>query len=173
MDPYYYENTHDEDGIINLKEIIDFARNNKNVSLLVGNHDCSYIWSFHRIERTAYEFYHELHNLYRENIELFKPCLKIDDVLFTHGGVSNGWITSMNNSFASQGSNFRLTQDNITSYIGNEFQKELMFDRCEVHIFYSWMRSPIFNIGYARGGDSPYGGPFWSDFNDEFWNPNK
>lgn len=41
MDPYRYEGTDDKDGIENLEEIIDHARNNKNITLLVGNHDCS------------------------------------------------------------------------------------------------------------------------------------
>lgn len=36
---------------------------------------------------------------------------------------------------------------------------------------YNTLRSPIFCIGYARWGDAPYGGPFWDDFNDEYWNP--
>ena len=38
MDPYRYEGTSDENGIANLEEIFDYARNNKNVTLLVGNH---------------------------------------------------------------------------------------------------------------------------------------
>ena len=172
MDPYRYEGTNDKDGIENLEEIIDFAKNNRNVTLLIGNHDVSHTWSYHRIERTAYKYYPTLHKLYRDNIDLFKPCLKIDDVLFTHAGVSKGWVDTMNELFERQESTFRITQDNIDLYIENEFQNELKFDECERHgMRYCSPRSHIFDIGYARWGDSPYGGPFWNDFNDEYWDP--
>lgn len=38
MDPYYWEGFSDEEGLVKLEEIFDFARNNKNVKLLTGNH---------------------------------------------------------------------------------------------------------------------------------------
>ena len=38
MCPYWWEGYSDEEGIENLKEIFNFARNNKNVILLAGNH---------------------------------------------------------------------------------------------------------------------------------------
>ena len=90
MDPYSSENTSDEQGIANLEEIIDFAKQNDNVILLAGNHDESYIWSFMRFERTSYKYYKDLHNLYRENIKLFKPCVQMQDTLFSHAGVCSG-----------------------------------------------------------------------------------
>lgn len=39
MDMYHFEDgLSDEQGLENLKEIIDYARNNSNVTLLAGNH---------------------------------------------------------------------------------------------------------------------------------------
>jgi hypothetical protein len=38
MDPYYWEGFTDEEGIEKTREVFDFARNNKNVTLLTGNH---------------------------------------------------------------------------------------------------------------------------------------
>ena len=50
MDPYYYEGFHDENGIENLEEIFDFARNNKNVTLLLGNHKLfKFLFGNHKI----------------------------------------------------------------------------------------------------------------------------
>lgn len=46
MDPYVDEGFTDKHGIKNLQEIIDFARNNKNVTLLVGNHKFTQIFIF-------------------------------------------------------------------------------------------------------------------------------
>lgn len=171
LDPYDYEGITDKHAIENFEEILDFAKSNDNVTLLLGNHDESYIWSFMTFERTSYIYYKELHKLYRDNIKLFKPCLKRDGLLFTHAGVSNGWINMVNRDFELDESSFRLTQDNIDVYIGNEFEKELEFDTAVIHFSNQYLRSPIFSIGYARWGDSPNGGPFWNDFNDEYWDP--
>jgi len=171
LDPYEYEGITDKHAIENFEEILDFAKSNDNVTLLVGNHDESYIWSFMKFERTSYTYYKKLHKLYRDNIKLFKPCLKRDGVLFTHAGVSNGWVNMINRDFELDKSSFRLTQDNIDTYIGNEFEKELEFDTAVDHMWDHYLRSQIFCIGYSRWGDAPYGGPFWNDFNDEYWDP--
>lgn len=169
MDPYSSENTSDEQGIANLEEIIDFAKQNNNVTLLVGNHDESYIWSFMKFERTSYKYYKELHNLYRENIKLFKPCIQIQDTLFSHAGVCNGWISQMNYLFEQDKSNFRLNESNICDYIGNEFEKELEYDTAVQHMWDSYLRSQIFCVGRARWGDAPYGGPFWADVSEHIY----
>lgn len=172
MDPYHYEGTTDEQGVENLKEIFDYARNNKNVTLLAGNHDCSWIWSWLGWERTHYEHYHTLHKLYRDNIDLLHPCLQVEDVLFTHAGVSGGWIEAMNRSFELEGSDFRLTKDNVIPYIENEFTIELKNDLADhPRIYGGTLRSPIFCVGRSRGGNAPYGGPFWSDFNYDYRDP--
>lgn len=171
LDPYGYEGITDKHAIENFEEILDFAKSNDNVTLLVGNHDESYIWSFMEFERTSHKYYKDLHKLYRDNIKLFKPCLKRDGVLFTHAGVSNGWINMINQNLEAKESSFRLTQDNIDVYIGNEFEKELEFDIAVNHAWNHYLRSQIFCIGYARWGDALYGGPFWSDFNDEYSDP--
>ena len=57
MDPYGFEETSDEDGVANLEEIFEFAKKNKNVTLLAGNHDASFIWSYLGFERTSYGFF--------------------------------------------------------------------------------------------------------------------
>lgn len=171
LDPYSYEEITDKHAIENFEEIIDFAKSNDNVTLLAGNHCESWIWSPMGFERTNVKYWNKLHELYRDNIKLFKPCLKKYGVLFTHAGVSKGWIDMINRDFESKESSFRLTQDNIDVYIRNEFEKELEFDTVVQHMWDSYLYSPIFCIGQARCGDALYGGPFWSDFSNEYWDP--
>lgn len=122
-----------------------------------------------RFERTSYKYYKDLHNLYRENIKLFKPCIQIQDTLFSHAGVCNGWISQMNYLFERDKSNFRLNESNICDYISNEFEKELEYDTAVQHMWDSCLRSPIFCIGRARWGDAPYGGPFWTDVSEHIY----
>lgn len=42
LDPYPHEKITFEDALVNFEEIIDFAKDRKNVVLLVGNHDYHY-----------------------------------------------------------------------------------------------------------------------------------
>lgn len=170
MDPYYWEGFTDEEGIEKLKEIIEFARDNKNVILLVGNHDEEAIWSRMGFSRTDARFYEELHKIYRNNIDLFHPIYKIGDTIFSHAGICSGWINDINTRYESQESNFRLTEDNIIPYIENEWFNELKHDTAIQHGWYGTLESPIFEIGTSRGGNAVYGGPFWADLYDDHWN---
>jgi len=172
MDPYYWEGFTDEEGIEKLKEIIEFAKNNKNVVLLAGNHDCSHIWSYMGFERTSRKYYQELHKIYRDNIDLFHPIYKVGDTIFTHAGINDGWIKVVNEILANENSTFQITEDNVLSYIENEWITELEHDEApNQHFMYCSLDSRIFDIGRSRGGDAPYGGPFWSDLYDDWGNP--
>ena len=171
MDPYPWEDTSDEQGIANLEEIFDFARKNKNVVLLSGNHDEEYIWSRMGFSRTDSRFYNDLHCLYRDNIDLLHPIFQAKDTIFTHAGISRGWINIMHALFKQEGLTFKLTESNIVSYIGNEWLQELQNDKAQNIGFYRFLNSEIFCIGRSRGGDSPYGGPFWSDFYNDYFCP--
>ena len=120
------------------------------------------------------KFYPKLHQLYRENIDLIKSCYKINDILFTHAGVSNGWIDAMNWNWELNNKSFRLNQDNITLYIENEYLKELEQDKSiapKKLSMWPYLESPIFCVGHARGGDAPSGGPVWCDFEYEYYDP--
>lgn len=163
MDPYYFDGVSDEDGIANLEEIFDFARNNKNITLLAGNHDEEWIWSNMGFNRTSYKYYKDLHKLYRDNIDLLHPIYKLKDTIFTHAGISEGWINLMNKLILK--GTFKLNEENIISYIEDEWKLELQNDVApNTFIRYACLNSLIFCIGESRGGEAPYGGPFWNDF---------
>lgn len=172
MDPYGYEGYTDEDCIRNLKDIIEYKKSRPDdVTLLVGNHSQSFIWSYQGFERTDIEYYKEVHKIYRDNIKLFNICKLIKDTLFTHAGVSNGWLTNMNRILKEKESSLVLDEKTIVPYLENEYQLELRNDTAPIYLgWYNGLESEIFNIGWSRGG-SGYGGPTWCDFNDEFINP--
>ena len=162
MDPYKFEGTNDEEGIANLEEIFDFARSNDNVTLLAGNHDCSWIWSRMGFERTSFKYYDELHRLYRDNIDLLHPYCLIDDVLFTHAGIAQRWIDDVNIYYYPDGE-FKLDKKNVLDWIDNEWLNELKKDYAIRHWGYYELESTIFWCGSSRGGSDPYSGPFWRD----------
>jgi hypothetical protein len=76
----------------------------------------------------------------------------------------------MNSIFEEKESSFRITEESVIPYIENEFALELKNDTApNQHFMYSSLNSPIFCIGRSRGGDDPYGGPFWADFEYDHW----
>ena len=167
LDPYKWEGFTNEHGIENLREIFQFARENDNVTILVGNHDISHILDYYGCERTPYKYYEQTHKLYKDNLDLLKPCLLIEDTLFTHAGVSDGWIQEINQLTGKE-----LNAENIVSYIEEEWNKELAIPDSERRGFWGLiLESPIFNIGHCRGGSDHNGGPFWNDYRYEYNKP--
>lgn len=81
----------------------------------------------------------------------------IDDTLFIHAGICEGWVKSINQVNEINNKDFRITGDNVLSFIDSEFKKALE-DPNPTEYFYG--KSRIFDIGRSRGGDAPYGGPF-------------
>ena len=98
VDHYSYEDISWNDTIKNFIELIDFARNNSNVILLIGNHDYHYIWDFGTSTRFSRKHYKELHKLYTDNIDLFKLSYydEQNDILYSHAGVLQGWLDVLN-----------------------------------------------------------------------------
>lgn len=91
-DPYPEENITKEDTIYNLLEIIKLARDNKNVILLLGNHDCGYIWPEVCECRRDYINYNTISKIFKENLDLFKLYYKYNNCLFSHAGVKDEWL---------------------------------------------------------------------------------
>ena len=82
-------------------EIIPFAREKKNVHLLLGNHDMHYFNDDYSslIFKCRYSRYHSksIKKVFKENASLFRlawDCFIGDDmlVLFTHAGVLKSWV---------------------------------------------------------------------------------
>ena len=88
-DPYPQEEISKKQTIDNFKEVIEFAKDQKDrVTLLLGNHDCQilgYSPSYCRIDiGNAPNFY----RLFKNNQDLFKFAHRVNNVLFTHAGVT-------------------------------------------------------------------------------------
>ena len=71
----------------------------------------------------------------------------------------------MNKDFELRNLNFRITENTVIPYIDNQYLLELEHDKVLNQSFWgAYLDSPIFDVGRSRGGDAPYGGPFWADF---------
>ena len=93
LDPYTYEGIFPQDAIPIFKEIIDLKKRcPKQITLLLGNHDCGYIWSNVCSCRRDKKNYNEISKLFNDNLNLFDLAYKEGRYLFTHAGVHKRWF---------------------------------------------------------------------------------
>ena len=150
VDPYPYEfNLSYEEltkKVINdFKEIIEFAKAYpEKVILLDGNHLLHYVDTKYRCYRFDKLIHPIIKRLYDKNHELFHHSYQIDDVLFTHAGVSKEWM-----DFVCK--NKHIEYKNNPSHIINS---------CDLDY--------LMMCGRYRGGRDEYSGPEWLDVHEFF-----
>lgn len=135
----------DEAILSNFEEIIKFKKENPElVTLLLGNHDIHYLYPFdYRYSgfRPTYEA--SLIKLFQDNQDLFQIAYQYKNHLFTHAGVSKSW--------------YQRHLAALKKYAGITLGDTLN----SIHQSEDW--KILFEVGKARGGDYPHGGPVWAD----------
>lgn len=167
LDPYtYYEGISPELAIKVFKEVVDFAKSHSNVTLLLGNHDMSYVASTTVCScRTDYEHYEEIRDIFRNNIDLFKIacCIESDSqysdgrsILITHAGVHKKWLECV-------GCNSSDPHE-VAEFLNKKLKDfaESDYDQCDSIIY------DMSYISHIRGGHGRYGSCVWADI-DEFY----
>jgi hypothetical protein len=141
-----------DDVIAVLNDIIDIKKKNPHkIKLLIGNHDAHYLFDGVGLS-SRYDSKNSLKikTIYRNNLNLFQYCYQVDNKLFTHAGISNGW--------------FNVHKSILNDFGLNENKSNFM------EVFDSISKSKyniILNaIGYDRGGRDLYGGITWADFDE-------
>lgn len=157
MDPYDFEHITVEDALLNFKEIVDFAKNNKDkVVLLLGNHDMPYFsstyfnFSYYHCRHSS-EHHDDIKQIFNDNIELFKIAHVEDDVLFTHAGITPGWLMTV---FTEK---YKITSLNDLVFSLNNLLNT------EEGLKY------LFMISSDRGGRDRYASCIWADASDTMW----
>ena len=158
LDHYPGESTIGHD-IQTLEDILEFGTHCDKAVLLIGNHDCPYIWPdtygkalgdyWCRHDNLNHD---EIHKLFVDNLNLFTlawDCpYKDSKLLITHAGVSQGFkeICGLD---AEQINNFFLKEktNDIPNVIG------------------------LSSCSYYRGGPSMWGSPVWADIREHFKEP--
>ena len=159
LDHYGDESNYEHD-IETLKNIIEFKKNNPDkVILLIGNHDCPYIWDIYGRAlgnywcRHDYKNHDEIHKLFNDNLDLFTlawECKnkKYGKVLFTHAGVTDifkdicGLKASKINDYFLKG-----YSGDVPNIIG------------------------LASVSFYRGGGQESGSPVWADVHEHLLDP--
>jgi 3',5'-cyclic AMP phosphodiesterase CpdA len=141
LDPYENYNGKEYDRFLDIIELK--KKEPEKVILLLGNHDCHYLFDdFIRSSRFDYDNYKRNSKLYKENKDLFQFAYYENDRLFTHAGITEGWLKF---------NNLVLPKENIDEWLNNLDIK--YYNQC----------------GRSRGGRYPVGSPVWADLDDHYY----
>lgn len=157
MDPYGFENISVETALYNFQDILMFAdKNSDKVELLLGNHDMPYFSDTYKSfsmyhSRHSHKYCNDIKQRFDEYRELFKISTTYDDILFTHAGVTPGWLFTV---FTPE---YTLTTlEDLVFSLNNllNTNKGLQY---------------LYMISEDRGGRDRYASCIWADCNETMW----
>ena len=96
VDPYDFEGISRKQTIENFKEILEVAKNDDRIHLLIGNHDMHYWYDAQYKSRVDHKNYNKIKDMFLENFDLFnvayEEIINDEKYLYTHAGVSSFWL---------------------------------------------------------------------------------
>lgn len=95
LDPYPSEHIDMEKAMAEFLDIMNWAKENEKVHLLLGNHDWHYIYPEFNSTRKDFMNEEKIHDMFVKNKSLFHRYWFIDSVLFTHAGIGKKWMKWM------------------------------------------------------------------------------
>ena len=155
LDPYPNEGVSVEEAIANLEEILEFKKQNKDrVVLLLGNHDCGYIWPDVCESRRSYKYYNDIKAMFKNDMDLFDLAFEWKAnkkrYLLSHAGVHKVWFDFVHDITSGK---FPENYDNVANYLNNL----LRIDDSKLSDF-------LGVYSYYRGwGGAPFGSCVWAD----------
>jgi len=182
LDPYDFEKISRLAAIENFKEIINVAKNDNRVHLLIGNHDMHYWYDTRYKCRVDNKNYEKIKNLFLENFSLFNVAydeeINGEKYLYTHAGVTAYWL--MHLKFVGN-NGIRWNKEEYINSLGEKKKKvsdeqlpfcEMLANMTPTAEELNKMKSNFqgeANLWYAswyRGGENDCGSCIWADFNE-------
>lgn len=140
----------------NFQDICKFARENKNVRLLIGNHDYDNYILFGNCSGFQKDYFSIYHNELLKNIDLLDIAVKFDDYVFSHGGFSKTWLDKLINfdfNFITKENWNKLSSIDKTNYI---FHKQFEDDVKGIGEWFTFFECDMSNCG-----ENQYQSPLW------------
>ena len=155
LDPYGFEGISVDDAVENFREIIDFMKRNAGkVVMLLGNHDCPYMFEqYYRLSawhcRHSFSRHKEISMLFKECARMLRIAYAYDGILFTHAGVESRWLDAK----------VHCKREDLTGICDALNSLTRTDEGIE----------SLFCISESRGGRSSYASCVWSDVSDMKW----
>jgi len=172
VDPYTsFERITPSDALDNFKEILEYAKQDDRVVMLLGNHDLHYMYRLDKC-RIDYENFQEIRSLLESNFSnidiAYSELINGREVLYTHAGVTRGWLEQVHKYAASYVKRGKVREDCPIEWVrDNLMELEPTAEQLNNIKSYSWsMQSMLFNVSWLRGGDDEFGSCIWADLEE-------
>ena len=186
LDPYTgYEDITKEDAFTNFLEIIEYAKRDQRITLLIGNHDWHYFVYLDTC-RIDYGRGHQIEQIFKENINMFRlhKVIELNDTkyLFTHAGITQKWLDDIAYMAIQQRNEWNPGDPSSPNYIDPKDDERYqwicniadinktydigLLEKCLEKYdesFYSCIPSMI---SRERGGWYPHGSIIWADVHE-------
>lgn len=142
----------DQEILDNLHAVIELKISlPRKVSLLLGNHDLQYLhYPSYPCSGFRPSMQKRLTDVFNKYRKLFQVAYQIDRYLFTHAGVSSGWLATFKSS---------LEGTLLEKELGGFKNMAAWFNAIED----TGYRDILHQVGKKRGGTEDYGGISWAD----------
>jgi len=136
----------------NLENIIFFKKMlPAKVVLLLGNHDIQYIVPDQWCSGFRPEMKHDFYDIFYKNLSLFKMAYQAGDTLWTHAGVTEGWLKELykemfNPNHRHYYSLKLATNWNVADQINHAWEHRLDI---------------LYAVDHYSGGNQQWAGPLW------------
>lgn len=132
--------------IQNLRNIIEFKKKYPDkITLLLGNHDIQYIWEGNNCSGRRESYALVLGVIFKENLNLFKVFHEEWGYLFSHAGISEGWLNQ----------NEDILEDYFPEWYTDSYEQlNLLLSTHNKNI--------LFQVSPISWGNHNYGWPLWA-----------
>jgi predicted phosphodiesterase len=171
VDPYTFEGITREAAIDNFQEIIDIAKNDNRIHLLIGNHDMHYWYDAEYKSRVDTKNYNKIKEMFLENFSLFniayEETINNEKYLYTHAGVSKPWLDHLRfiGDLSLKTNIGKLSNDQIPFC---EMLRDMTPDADKLNKMKDNFQGQanLWMASYARGGDYNCGSCIWEDLGE-------
>lgn len=156
LDPYNFEGITNEETYKNFQEILEFKiKYKKQITLLLGNHDCEYFLKDIYPCRQDLELKEEYKRIFTNYNDLFDlvayRSINGNKYSFSHSCITNGWLSKID-KYNILGKDFREILHNLQSLYKTEK--------------YETLNLILKDVSYLRGGNEQFGSMIWSNWDE-------
>lgn len=182
VDPYDFEGISKEDAIINFQEIIDVAKNDNRIHLLIGNHDMHYWYDAQYKCRVDTRNYNEIKDMFLQNFTLFnvayEEIIDGEKFLYTHAGMTKQWLDHLHlMGKISVENNKKFKIDHFGNKVKQLSDEQLPFakmlksmtpdaDKLNKMKDNFQGQANLWMASWARGGEHQMGSCIWEDLSE-------
>lgn len=172
LDPYDFEGISKKSAIENFEEILETAKNDNRIRLLIGNHDMHYWYDAYYKVRFDRKNSKTIYDMFMNSFDMFsiayEETINGTRYLYTHAGVTSYWLNHLRligklclaniekGKLKEERKEFNTMLSNMTPTVNelnmlkSDFQGQPL----------------LWEASWLRGGDNDSGSCIWADFDE-------